>query len=249
MKLKSLQEINKLKAGGVILAEILNSLKEAIKPGITTADLDKMAGSIIKQKKVKPSFKGFQGYPATLCTSINEQLVHGLPSNQVLKEGDIIGIDCGIWHQGLCTDMAITVPVGKVKPVVKKLLAITKKSLDVGLEKVKPENTIGDFGARVQDYVEGKGLSVIRGLVGHGVGHEVHEEPRVPNFGEPGEGVKFKPGMVLALEPMVAIGDYNIKTEGDGWTIAMADRSLSAHFELTIAVTEAGYELITPKIW
>lgn len=249
VKLKSSKEIAKLKAGGFILSEILAKVRNKIRPKATPQELNKLAENYIKAAGAKPSFKNYKGFPAGLCVSVNEQLVHGVPTAKRLKPGDIVGIDCGIWYQGLCTDMALTVPVGKITKTAAKLLKVTKQSLVVGLKEVKPGNRSGDYGAAVQDYVERNGFAVIRDLVGHGVGYEVHEEPRLPNYGEAGEGFEFKPGMVLAFEPMVAIGDYHIRTEADGWTISMADKSLSAHFELTVLVTENGYELITPKIW
>lgn len=242
-------DLEKLRAGGKLLAEVLKIVRANIEVGISTKELDNIANKSIKSFGAKPSFLGFEGYPAVLCTSVNEQLVHGLPTNYQLKSGDIIGIDCGIWYEGFCTDMALTVGVGEIAKQDEYLINITKQSLDEGLSKVKVGNKIGDYGAAVQNYVEKNGLSVIRGLVGHGVGLAVHEEPCVPNFGKSGEGQDFLVGMVLALEPMVAIGSYQIETQLDGWTIVMSNGGNSAHFELTIMVTQTGYELITPKIW
>ena len=249
IKLKTKEQIETLKAGGKILSGILARLRDEVKPGITPKQLDKLAGELIGQAGAKPSFQGFQGYPAILCVSINEQLVHGIPTDREIKEGDVVGIDCGIWYQGLCTDMALTVIVGKGSKVAEELVKVTKESLQAGLKEIKAGKKIGDYGAAVQQFVESHGFAVIRGLVGHGVGFAVHEDPRVPNFGKFGEGLTLQSGMVLALEPMVSVGDYHIVTEDDGWTISTRDRSLSAHFEVTIAVTDNGYELITPIIW
>ncbi len=246
---KSKQDIENLKLGGKLLSETLFEVAEIIKPGISTKELNLKAEEFILQKGAKPSFKGFDGFPAALCTSVNEQLVHGIPTDYRLKEGDIIGIDCGLWYKGLCTDMALTVPVGKIDKDSQDLIDVTKTSLDIGLEMIKPGNTIGDYGFAVQKFVENKNLTIIRGLVGHGVGYEVHEPPQIPNFGEQGKGLVFESGMVIALEPMASRGDYNIITADDGWTISMADGSRSAHFEVTLALTDDGYEIITPKIW
>ncbi len=249
IKLKTKEQIETLKAGGKILSSVLARLREEVKPGITPKQLDKLAGELISQAGAKPSFQGFQGYPAILCVSINEQLVHGIPTDREIKEGDVVGIDCGIWYQGLCTDMALTVIVGQGSKIAEELVRVTKGSLQAGLAEIKAGKKIGDYGAAVQSFVESHGFAVIRGLVGHGVGFAVHEDPRVPNFGRPGEGLTLQAGMVLALEPMVSVGGYHIVTEADGWTISTRDRSLSAHFEVTVAVTEQGYELITPIIW
>lgn len=242
-------ELKKLKAGGEILSQVLQTVRDNIQIGISTLELDKIAQQAIKNFGAKPSFLDFEGYPAALCTSVNEQLVHGIPSNYRLKSGDIIGIDCGIWYDGFCTDMALTVGVGEIDKEDENLIKITKQSLVEGLNKIKAGNKTGDYGQAVQTYVEKNGLVIIRGLVGHGVGLAVHEEPRVPNFGESGQGQILPAGLVLALEPMVALGSYQVETLADGWTIVMADGGNSAHFELTIMVTPDGYELITPKIW
>ncbi len=249
MILKNKTDLKKLKAGGALLASVLKKVSTSIEIGITTKELDNIAQKLIKDFGAKPSFLGFEGYPAALCTSVNEQLVHGIPNNYQLKSGDIIGIDCGVWYEGFCTDMALTVGVGKITEQDEKLIKVTKQSLNEGLNTIKAGSKTGDYGYAVQTYVEKNGFSVIRSLVGHGVGLAVHEEPRVPNYGEAGKGQIFSAGMVLALEPMVSIGSYQIETLADGWTIVMTDGANSAHFELTIVVTEDGYDLITPKIW
>ena len=184
-------------------------------------------------------------YPVFLCFSNNEGVVHCLPNKEPLKEGDVLGIDCGIWHKGLCTDMAVTVGIGKVSAEAQKLIGVTRKSLELAMAQVKPGNTLGDIGYAVQSYVEKNGFGVVRHLVGHGVGYDVHEDPRIPNFGKKGTGMVLEPGMVLAIEPMVTLGDWNIKILDNGWDIVTADRSLAAHFENTIVVTEKGCEILT----
>jgi methionyl aminopeptidase len=228
---------------------VLQVVSKQAKVGVTTLQLEKIAQAEIKKLGATPSFQNYQGYPAALCTSVNQQIVHGIPTDYVLRSGDILGIDCGVWYKGFCTDMALTVGVGKISSENKKLIDTTSESLAQGLTQVKSGNRIGDYAAAVQKYVEQQGFSVIRGLVGHGVGKAVHEEPRVPNFGKPHTGGVFTEGLVLALEPMVAVGSYELETLTDGWTIVMSDGSMSAHFELTIVVTKKGYELITPIIW
>jgi methionyl aminopeptidase len=249
MIIKSSQELEYLQAGGKILAHVLQVVSKQAKVGVTTRQLEKIAQAEIKKFGATPSFQNYQGYPAALCTSVNQQIVHGIPTDYALRSGDILGIDCGVWYKGFCTDMALTVGVGEVSAENKKLIKTTSESLTQGLTQIKSGNRIGDYAAAVQKYVERQGFSVIRGLVGHGVGKQVHEEPRVPNFGKPHTGVVLTEGLVLALEPMVAVGSYELEILADGWTIIMSDGSMSAHFELTIVVTKNGYELITPIIW
>ena len=245
--IKTEEEIIKLKEGGNILATILSELGKAVKVGITTKELDQLARDLMKEYKVEPSFLNYSDppYPAVLCTSVNQQLVHCIPSDYALKEGDIISLDCGIWHKGLCTDMARTFSVGKISEETKKLSKVTRKALEIAIETAKPGNTIGDLGYNVQTYVEQQGFSVVRKLVGHGVGYEVHEPPAVPNFGKKGEGIAFKEGMVLAFEPMVNIGHHDIVTGLNDWDISSKDDSLTAHFEDTIVITSKGAEIIT----
>jgi methionyl aminopeptidase len=259
--IKSDKEIEIMREGGKILANITKKLKDEIKPGTTTGQLEQMACSLIKEAGGRPSFKGYKSkqdsvaFPTALCTSINDEVVHtpALPSRK-LNAGDIIGIDLGMEYpykkgvKGYYTDMAVTVGVGKISKEVKKLIKTTKKSLKLAIEQVKPENTINDIAKTVQDFVEGQGFSVVRDLVGHGVGYEVHEDPQVPNY--VAEGKKFnnavlKPGMVLAIEPMVNVGSYEINNMPDGLTIKTADGRLSAHFEHTVAVVENGCEVLT----
>jgi len=245
--IKTPEEIEVLKVGGKILANVLRRVAKAVKPGASTFELDVLARKFIKEAGVTPSFENFgePPYPAALCTSVNECLVHGIPRDQVLKAGDIIGLDCGVWYKGLCTDAAITVPVGKVVKETRQLLNVTQKSLELALAQVKPGKTLGDIGHAVQSYVEKFGYGVIRELVGHGVGYGVHEEPRIPNYGQPNTGMVLEPGMVLAIEPMVALGGWEIEVLDNEWDIVTRDRSLAAHFEHTVAVTSKGCEILT----
>lgn len=249
--IKTKAEIEKMRAGGRILASVLNQVAAAVKPGVSTGELNNLAENLLKQQGSKPSFLGYgheQGnpYPASLCTSVNEAVVHAIPStNHILQEGEIIGLDIGCWYQGLCTDMALTVPIGNASPQALKLIKITKLSLEEGLRQVRAGAHIGDIGAAIQSFVEASGFSVVRQLTGHGVGKAVHEEPAVPNFGKKGTGLKLTAGMTLAIEPMVNEGGYEIKVLADGWTVVTADKSLSAHFEHTVLVTDVGYEILT----
>lgn len=249
--IKTKTQIEKMRAGGRILASVLNQVAAAVKPGVKTAELNNLAETLLKQWGAKPSFLGYgheQGkpYPASLCTSVDEAVVHAIPSvDHILQEGEIIGLDIGCWYQGLCTDMALTVPVGKASPKALKLIKITKLSLAEGLRQVRAGAHLGDVGAAIQTFVEAEGFSVVRQLTGHGVGKAVHEEPVVPNFGKKGTGIKLAAGMTLALEPMVNEGGYEIKVLADGWTVVTADKSLSAHFEHTVLVTDGGYEILT----
>lgn|SRR3989344_2472794 len=245
--IKTSEDIKKLRAGGKILARILKQVAQAAKAGVKAIELDSLARKLIKEAGATPSFEGFgqPPYPAVLCVSINEGLVHCVPGERELKEGDVAGLDLGIWHQGLCTDMAVSVGVGKISKEAKKLIKVTKRSLDIAISQVKPDNTLGDIGYAVQNYVENQGFSVIRKLVGHGVGYQVHEPPPIPNFGKKGEGEVLKEGMVLALEPMVAVGHHDIEVLGNQWDIVMKDRSLAAHFEHTVTVTKNGCEILT----
>ncbi|MFA5135136.1 MAG: type I methionyl aminopeptidase [Patescibacteria group bacterium] len=246
MKLKSPEDIRKLREGGKILNRIVRQVADRAKPGVSPYELEELANQLIKESGGVPSFKGFNGYPAATCISVNEVVVHGIPDPDVtLVKGDIVGIDIGLKYRGLFTDHAITVPVGTVSPQARKLLSVTAQALSEGVGAVKPGCTVGDIGNAIQSYVEGYKFGVVRSLVGHGVGFEVHEEPRVPNFGDRGTGPKLQPGAVIAIEPMVTLGSYEVTTKDDGWTIVTADGSLSAHFEHTIAVTHDGCIIIT----
>jgi len=244
--IKTAKEIDRLRKGGAILANILHKVIARVKPGITTQELNSYAEELIRQNNAQPSFKNYQNFPASLCTSVNEQIVHAIPRPKVvLKRGDIIGLDLGIWYEGKCTDMARTVPVGAISVQAKKLIRITNKALDRGIEQVKPGRKVGDISATIQTIAESNDYSVVRTLFGHGVGRKVHEEPRIPNFGKPNTGPILKPGMVLAIEPMLTLGQPQVQTASDGWSIATVDGSLTAHAEDTIAVTDEGYEVLT----
>jgi len=243
--IKTTEEIAKIRAGGQRLAAIMTELKQAVVPGITTQELDDLAAKLASQCDAQPSFRGYKGFPANACISVNEKLVHGLPGEELIKEGDIVGLDFGLLYQGFYTDMAVTVGVGKVSRSTKKLMAVTAKSLQLGIAQIRPGNHIGDISAAVQKYAESKGFGVIRNLTGHGVGREIHEPPQIPNFGNPGDGPELKVGMVLALEPMLSAGHHETELANDGWTFCMRDGSLAAHFEHTVVVTEEGCEVLT----
>jgi len=239
------QEIEILRRGGEILAKIMEELKKKVKPGLTTKYLNKVAKDLVISYGAEPSFEGFQNYPAALCTSINEEIVHVLPSDRELKEGDILSLDLGIRFRGYCTDMAVTLAVGKISKEARKLIMITKKALDIGTKQARAGNYLGDIGWAIQEYAERNSFNIIRELVGHGVGKEVHEEPQIPNYGEKGKGARLKKGMVLAIEPMLVIGDWRIEGTKDGFGYKTADSSLSCHFEHTIVITQKGPEILT----
>ena len=243
--LKSDHEIELMKLSGVVLGKAHAEVAKAIKPGITTKYLDQIAEEFIRDHKGIPSFKNFNGFPASLCISVNETVVHGFPSQYELKDGDIISIDCGVKLDGYHSDSAYTYPVGEVKPEVVLLLKRTKESLYQGINQATVGNRIGDIGFAVQSYVEAYGYSVVRELVGHGIGKKLHESPEVPNYGKRGQGAKLKEGMVLAIEPMVNLGKKSIVQEKDGWTIRTADRLPSAHFEHTVAIRKSQAEILT----
>lgn len=239
------KEIKILGQGGKLLAKILKQVAEKVKIGVSTEYLNKVAEDLIFSYGAIPSFKGFNGFPAALCTSINEEIVHGVPSKGKIKQGDVLSLDLGIRFRGYCTDMAITVGVGKVSEKTQKLIDVTKKSLEIGIQQIKPGNKLGDIGWAIQDYVEKNNFNVVRELVGHGVGKKVHEDPQILNYGDKGEGVEIQEGMVLALEPMVVAGDWHVVKGGDGFSYKTIDNRLSAHFEKTIAVTKNGFKILT----
>jgi methionyl aminopeptidase len=245
--LKSAPEIEKMSQAGRIVAEALEELRHLTKPGISTKELDRFAEDFIIRNGAKPAFKGYRNFPATLCTSVNDQVVHGIPSNRTLQEGDIIGLDLGAIVDGYYGDAAITVPVGKVDPKIERLIAVTEEALRRAIGQMKNGNRLSDISYAIQSYVEGAGYSVVRDFVGHGIGRELHEEPQVPNFGNPGEGPRLKVGMVLAIEPMVNMGSSSVRILSDHWTAVTQDGSLSAHFEHTIALTEDGPVILTRK--
>lgn len=244
--IKTRKEIEVMKKGGHYLAEVIKEVSEKAKPGVSTAELDELAGKLIRKKGSRASFLGYRGYPANICASINDEIVHGIPSEEkILKNGDIIGLDVGLEYRGLYTDMAVTVPVGKVSKPAKRLINVTKKALELGVREIRPGNQIGDISQAIQNYAEANGYEVVKCLVGHGVGKEVHEEPQIPNYGEPGTGPVLETGMTLAIEPMLTIGSAEVVTDDDGWTARTEDGSLSAHFEVTVAVTPEGHLVIT----
>jgi len=247
IQLKSAREIDLMAQGGKILAATVETLRAAVRPGMSTGDLDKIAEEFIRSHDgAIPAFKGLYGFPGSICSSVNSEIVHGIPSNKrVLKDGDIISIDVGVGYKGYFTDSATTVPVGEISTDAKRLLAVTQKALDAGIAAAVLGNHIGDIGAAVQAVVEGAGFSVVRDLVGHGIGVEFHEEPQVPNYGKPKRREKLVPGLTIAIEPMVNIGGPATKTLGDRWTIVTLDGSLSAHFEHTVAIAEGGPIVLT----
>lgn len=235
-----------MRRAGSVVAQILLEISDLVKPGATTADLDLFAQTRTKELGAKPAFKGYHGFPATLCVSVNEEVVHGIPSKKrILKDGDIVGIDFGVILDGWFGDSARTFPVGKVSHEAEKLLEITEKSLYLGIEQARPGNHLFDIGHAVQNFVESHGYSVVREFVGHGIGKSLHEDPQVPNFGIRGKGMLLKPGMVLAIEPMINAGKPEVRVLSDGWTAVTVDKALSAHFEHTVAITEKGPEILT----
>ncbi len=245
IKIKTEKEIAIIAEGGKILAQALYEVEKMVKPGITTLELDRAAEALILSAGAKPAFKGYDGFPFSLCTSINEEIVHGIPSGRILKEGDIIGLDLGVLYRDFHSDMAITVSVGKVSFEAKRLINVTKKALKRGIKKVRPKNTTGDIGNTIQRYVEGQGYGVVRDLCGHGIGKDLHEDPKVPNFGKRGHGEKLVEGMVICIEPMVTAGDWHLTKSKDGYGYATKDGLLSAHFEHTIAITKKGSKILT----
>jgi len=244
--IKSPEEIEKIRRAGRIVAKVLLQIKDFIKPGVTTLQLDQLAEKWIRAEGALPAFKGYLGYKATLCTSINEEVVHGIPSpRRILKEGDIIGIDCGAIWEGYYGDAAFSFPVGKVGETAARLLKVTEESLRRGISQMTCDKRLFDIGAAIQGYVEPQGFSIVREYVGHGVGTKLHEEPQVPNYGQANTGFKLRPGMVFAIEPMVNEGGPETELMADGWTVVTKDRKLSAHFEHTIVVTEKEPDILT----
>ena len=244
--LKSSRELGHMRAAGRILAEVKERLKALVRTGASTKDIDEDIESFIVGKGAVPAFKGYRGYPATVCTSINNEVVHGIPSaKRKLKDGDIIGLDLGCIVEGYYGDCAITLPVGPVPERVQELLDVTRESLDKAIVQCRAGNRIGDISHAVQAHCESHGFGVVRAFVGHGIGRSLHEEPQVPNFGEAGRGPVLKAGMVLAIEPMVTMGSWEVRVLEDGWTAVTVDGSLSAHFEDTIAITDSGPEVLT----
>jgi methionyl aminopeptidase len=238
--LKSPEEIRKLRGNNLMVAQILEALKKIIRPGVTTLELDRYCEELTLQKGGKPAFKGYRGYPFSLCTSVNEEVVHGMPSDRKLREGDIVSLDFGIYHQGLYGDAAVTVPVGEVSDEAGRLMQVTEEALYKAIGQARAGNRLGDISAAIQNHAEAAGYSVVRDLVGHGIGRSLHEDPQVPNYGREGRGIELRPGIVLAIEPMVNAGTHAVKVLQDGWTVVTSDGKLSAHFEHSVAIMENG---------
>ena len=243
--IKNNQEIDLMRSAGKIVAETLLLVEEKVRPGITTAELDRIAEEFITKHGARPSFKGLYGFPASLCISVNEQVVHGIPGGYVLKDGDIISVDCGAYKNGFHGDAARTFGVGNISEEAEKLINVTRESFFKGIEYAKVGNRLTDISHEIQSYVEASGFSVVRDFVGHGIGRVVHEDPDVPNYGRPGRGPKLVEGMALAIEPMVNVGNYKVKTLNDDWTVVTSDGSLSAHYENTIVILPDGPEILT----
>ena len=242
---RSAAELERLARVNRLVAAVLSELMAAVAPGVTTRQLDEIAERLIREASAVPAFKGYHGYPATICASVNEQVIHGIPNDRPLKEGDVLSIDLGAKLDGFFGDSAVTVPVGRISPEAQRLLDVTKTSLEHAIGVVRAGARVHDIGAAVQQYVEANGFSVVREFVGHGIGTSLHEEPQIPNYGTPGRGSRLAEGMVLAIEPMVNAGKAAVKVLADGWTAVTKDGSLSAHFEHTVAVTETGCRVLT----
>ncbi len=245
INIKTQEEIKIIAEGGKILAAVIKNLEKMAKPDVTTLDLDRAAEALILSVGATPGFKGYDGFPFSLCASVNENIVHGFPSGYVLKEGDLLKLDLGVLYKGFNTNSATTIAIGKVSFEAKRLMNVTKKSLRLGIKKAKVGNTIGDIGNTIGRFVEDQGFGVVRDLCGHGIGKNLHEDPKIPNFGKRGGGEKLVEGMVICIEPMVTAGDYNLRKSDDGYGYATKDNSLSAHFEHTIAITKSGPKILT----
>jgi methionyl aminopeptidase len=238
--LKSPQEIETMRRSNQIVAEVLGEIKFAARPGVTTRELNELAEKLLGQRQARSAFKGYNGYPAALCTSVNEEVVHGIPSDRVLREGDILSLDFGAIYEDYYGDAAITLPIGRISAEAERLMRVAEEALYLAIQQARPENRLQDISAAIQDHVESHGFSVVRDFVGHGIGKYLHEKPQVPNFGSPGRGIRLRPGMTLAIEPMINAGGHEVMILEDGWTAVTKDRSLSAHFEHSVAVTENG---------
>jgi methionyl aminopeptidase len=248
IELKSAREIGLMRHGGHILADVMDRLRDSVKPGMSTLEIDEDVETFIKSRGAKSAFKGYRGFPATVCISINEEVVHGIPSaHRRVKEGDIVGLDLGCIVEGYYADCAFTLAIGDVPPKVQQLLDVTRESLDQAIQECRAGRRLSDVSHAVQVHVERHGFAVVRAFVGHGIGRALHEDPQVPNFGDPGRGPQLRPGMVLAIEPMVTMGSWEVKVLDDGWTAVTRDGSLAAHFEHTIAVTDAEPEVLTSR--
>jgi methionyl aminopeptidase len=242
---KSPAEIDLMREAGQILAETLERLQTMAAPGVSLVELDREADRFIRSRGGVPGFKGYEGFPNSLCTSVNDQVVHGIPGNRKLRAGDLLSLDCGVIVEGFWADAGVSVGIGPITPEARRLLDVTRQALDVGIAQVQVGNRIGDISAAIQRHVEAAGFSVVRQYVGHGIGRDMHEDPQVPNFGVAGRGPLLKPGMVLAIEPMVNAGRPDVALLGDGWTVVTLDHSLSAYFEHSVAITADGPEVLT----
>jgi len=245
IRLKTPAEIEKLRKAGRVVAEVLDLISENVRPGVTTRKLDELAAAHFKKRKARAAFLGYQGFPAHICISIDNEVVHGIPSERKLEEGQIVSVDVGSVVDGYYGDSARSFAVGEIADSAKKLLDVTQEALNRGIEACTIGNRLGDLSSAIQSYAESKGFSIVRDLVGHGIGTRMHEEPQVPNFGEPGTGIDLAEGLVLAIEPMINVGKYQVRMLSDGWTIVTDDGSLSAHFEHTVAITSNGPEILT----
>jgi len=245
IEIKTPREIEKMREAGKLLREVFRVLEANVRPGITTGELDQIAYKLIRDAGALPAFLGYHGYPATLCTSVNEEIVHGIPGKRILKEGDIIAIDCGLILGGFYADSAYTFPVGSVSEIAHRLIEVTRNALEAGIREMRPDNRLGTLSAAIQKVVEDAGFSVVREYTGHGIGRAMHEPPQILNFGVAGTGLRLRPGMVFAIEPMVNVGTWKTRVLDDDWTVVTADGSLSAHFEHTIAVTDEGPLVLT----
>ncbi len=243
--IKSSREIDVLRRSNSIVAEVFLELKPMVEPGVMTQDLDRVAEKVIRSRRAVPAFKGYRGFPASICASINDEVVHGIPGQRKLKEGDIVSLDVGVISNGYYGDAALTLPVGKIDQESCRLLDVTRKALDIGIEQARTGNRLFDISHAIQAWVEESGFSVVRDFVGHGIGKSLHEEPQIPNFGSPHQGPRLEKGMVFALEPMVNAGVYDVKVLSDGWTVVTADGKRSAHFEHTIAITDEDAEILS----
>jgi len=243
--LKSRDEIAIMRDAGRIVAEVLHTLVERLRPGLVEKELDEIVRKEFGKRKVIPVFLGYQGYPATVCVSVNDEIVHGIPGDREIADGDIVSIDLGCVYKGFVADAAVTVGVGNVSPEAGRLIGVTREALNRGIDAARAEARLGQIGAAIQTYVEGEGFSVVREYVGHGVGRQMHEDPQVPNYGDPETGPVLKEGMVIAIEPMVNAGDWRTKRDPDNWTVRTLDGSLSAHFEHTLAVRDGAAEVLT----
>ncbi|MFA5177359.1 MAG: type I methionyl aminopeptidase [Candidatus Omnitrophota bacterium] len=243
--LKSEKDLQLIRQSGQILSQVMRQLEKFVREGVLTREIDELAEKLIREQNALPAFKGYKGFPATVCTSINEEIVHGIPSERRLKNGDILGLDVGVKYNGYFSDAAVTLPVGVVPAKVKKLIEVARKALAEGIKEAKPGNHLLDISAAIQRQVEKNGFSVVRQFVGHGIGTSLHEDPEIPNFGQPHHGLLLEKGMVLAIEPMVNMGGWEAEISANGWTAVTKDGLPSAHFEHTVAITEKGPEILT----